>query len=330
MVIRILLIFGSILGLICSTGYADPVSDIQAKLEAQAKARQEQKEKDQRDSKEIQDLIRIEQTKADKAAKDAEKRYLADQKILSENIKSLEQLIRSVGKDEAAEDPEPTPQVEPQISLPQNLTGEESQYIAVRATTNGKRVQWYAVTKGLQVFPSEMLIDSRSTVVSAAKPGKYRLMAYTALGDKPSVAADCVIVVGSGEAPDVDPDPVDPKPIPSPKGFRVIIYVPDQPDRKLSNIYMSEKVRAFLDANCAKGTDGTPEWRVWTPNTIILGKESPTMVELFNQAKVKAASPFKPQILIANDQGGEWFSLPSDIDSFVKLLETKLPKKAVK
>lgn len=100
------------------------------------------------------------------------------------------------------------------LELPQEVTGDVGAFIRVDARTDGKVVYWVALDQGLNVFPNDLLKVPTSTVVTAGKAGKYRIMAYTALGDQPSPPAYCTVVVGQ-------PDP-GPGPGPAPPG-------PDEP-----------------------------------------------------------------------------------------------------
>lgn len=82
----------------------------------------------------------------------------------------------------------------------------------VKANTTGKIVRWKAVDAGLSVIPSELLRDTKTAVVIANKPGRYRLHAVTAEGDIPSAIMEVVIVVGDVPAPGPDPKPPEPVP----------------------------------------------------------------------------------------------------------------------
>lgn len=103
------------------------------------------------------------------------------------------------------------------IQLPSTVKGEPGDFITVKATTNGKIVRWYTPDKGLSVIPSELLRDPKTAIVYSKKPGKYRLLAYTAAGDEPSDLAECVVTIGEpppgpdpGPQPGPEPGPVDP------------------------------------------------------------------------------------------------------------------------
>ena len=108
----------------------------------------------------------------------------------------------------------------PTIGLPVEVKGNPGAFIKVAATTNGHEVRWFAATPGLNVFPGEMLKASRATVVYAAEPGEYTLVAYTALGDMPSDPATVQVIVGTPPPP-VPPTPpippVPPAPLPTPE-----------------------------------------------------------------------------------------------------------------
>ena len=135
----------------------------------------------------------------------------------------------------------------PKVELPPTFTGEPGNFITILPTTNGKTVKYVYLDKGLNVFPSALLANPVATVVTAPK-GKYRLLAYTALGDVPSEPSMTIINVGG--VPDnapfgpfnptpLPPAPVPPTPVPpSPPG--PMPPNPPQPDAlesALQNIY---------------------------------------------------------------------------------------------
>lgn len=101
----------------------------------------------------------------------------------------------------------------PEITLPKEIKGEACDWIVVTAKTGGKKVRWVSMTQGLRIFPTHLLQDSHACVVMASKPGKYRLLAYTAAADEPSDPATCTIVL-EGDAPPVPPGPTPPPPVP--------------------------------------------------------------------------------------------------------------------
>lgn len=101
----------------------------------------------------------------------------------------------------------------PTITLPARVEGAPGAFVKVPATTKGEVVQWVPLTPGLNLFPVDLLKDSRTAIVSAPNPGTYRLLAYTALGNKPSEPAFTDVVIGGGgPAPGPGPTPPDPTP----------------------------------------------------------------------------------------------------------------------
>lgn len=103
-----------------------------------------------------------------------------------------------------------------EIKLPAEVQGTPGQFITIQADTPGKVVRWVAIDGGLSLFPSELLRDSRYAVVTAAANGRYRLLAYTAMGDEPSAPAVVVIVISGGPNPPPGPTPPGPTPPPNP------------------------------------------------------------------------------------------------------------------
>lgn len=135
----------------------------------------------------------------------------------------------------------------PKVELPPTFSGEPGNFITILPTTNGKTVKYVYLDKGLNVFPSALLANPVATVVTAPK-GKYRLLAYTALGDVPSEPSMTIINVGG--VPDnapfgpfnptpLPPAPVPPTPVP-PTPPEPMPPNPPQPDAlesALQNIY---------------------------------------------------------------------------------------------
>jgi hypothetical protein len=98
------------------------------------------------------------------------------------------------------------------ISLPAEVKGEPGDFLKIPATTIGAEVRWYAVDTGLKIFPADQLRDSKTAVAIAIKPGKYRLIAWTAIQGTPTDAAVCVVIIGDAPGPDPPPPPPPPPP----------------------------------------------------------------------------------------------------------------------
>lgn len=92
-----------------------------------------------------------------------------------------------------------------QLSLPAELRGQVAEFVSVIASTEGKVVKFVALDPGLQVFPSALLNNQKATVVTSAKPGKYRLLAYTSVADTPSDPVITTVIIGGTSPP---PSPV--------------------------------------------------------------------------------------------------------------------------
>jgi hypothetical protein len=102
---------------------------------------------------------------------------------------------------------------EPTITVPAETRGTAGKLLVVEAQTGGKVVKWIPRDDGLDVFPAEFLKDSKTFAARAEKPGRYRVLALTALGDVPVYAETTLIF--EGDAP--PPPPPGPKPpIPPP------------------------------------------------------------------------------------------------------------------
>lgn len=93
-------------------------------------------------------------------------------------------------------------QTKPELQLPSKITGQPATMIQIKCETKGEIVKFVSLDKGLELLPAELLIDKKSTVVVAKKPGTFKLLAYTAVENKLSdpVFAD-VIITENGEVP---------------------------------------------------------------------------------------------------------------------------------
>ena len=94
-----------------------------------------------------------------------------------------------------------------QLVVPAEVRGEVAEFVTVIASTEGKVVRYVALDAGLQVFPSSLLANQRATVVTSARPGRYRLLAYTSVADIPTEPVITTVIIG-GSTPPVPP-PID-------------------------------------------------------------------------------------------------------------------------
>ena len=150
----------------------------------------------------------------------------------------------------------------PELVLPAEVAGQPGEFVMVPAKTTGKAVSWKAIDPGLNLFPVILLKDSKTAVVTASRPGRYRLLAVTAAGDEVSPIAETIVVIG--DAPPAPPGPNPPAPTPT-GPFRVIwVYESmDAMTPEVQRVMFSNKVTTYLDAKCEKGRDGIAGWRRW-------------------------------------------------------------------
>jgi hypothetical protein len=92
-----------------------------------------------------------------------------------------------------------------QVKLPAEVRGAPGSYIQVQAVTDCPEVSWYSPTPGLNLFPTALLKDTKTAVVTGAA-GRYKLVAVAAKDSKPSPFVECVVVIGDA-GPDPTPDP---------------------------------------------------------------------------------------------------------------------------
>ena len=85
----------------------------------------------------------------------------------------------------------------PALTLPPEIPGEPVAFVEVRAKTDGKWVRYVTLDAGLAVFPSSLLSDKTVTVVVAAKPGRYRILAYTGNDDGGAEAITTLVIGGA-------------------------------------------------------------------------------------------------------------------------------------
>lgn len=91
----------------------------------------------------------------------------------------------------------------PTLKLPAEVQAKPATITEIKAETTGKVVEWVPLTPGLSVRECEC----GRVLLFAGPPGKYELLAYTALGDVPSKPARVVIVIdGDNPGPPIPPD----------------------------------------------------------------------------------------------------------------------------
>lgn len=218
----------------------------------------------------------------------------------------------------------------PTLELPSEIKGEPGGFVRVAAKTDGKVVQWLPLDAGLAVFPGDLLRDSKTTVVLAQRAGRYRLLAYTAVGDEPSQPVICTVVIGNAPAPGPGPGP-DPGPGPGPTpppapvpipldGLRVLILYESADLAKLPKEQVaamnSAEVRSYLTSKCVKGADNkTSEWRIWDKDVDASAEPAHW------QAALKRPRTAVPWIIISTGKQGFEGPLPTTQADLLALLK---------
>lgn len=139
------------------------------------------------------------------------------------------------------------------VKLPTEVKGDPNTFIIIKSETDCKELRWLVLDSGLSMMPPELLKDSRTAVVIAGRPGRYRVLAYGALKDTASEPAVCVVVLG--EVPPVPPVPPKPDPDDPLLGVLSAAYHADVSDRKAEDI----KQLAAIYRQAAKDTVRRPE-----------------------------------------------------------------------
>ena len=100
------------------------------------------------------------------------------------------------------------------VELPATIRAQVGTFILVKPVRleGGKAVRYFTPDGGLSVFPNELLNDPTATVLVAAREGRYKVFAVTAVADKISPVASTIIIVGDSQPDVVPPDPDKPKP----------------------------------------------------------------------------------------------------------------------
>lgn len=216
-----------------------------------------------------------------------------------------------------------------QVTLPAEVKGAPGAWIIVAPEkVDGGKPRW-RLDPGLQdvrldlLLPPEQLATLRGKVVTASKPGRYRVEAWNAKGDIASEIATCWVVVGE-PGPGPDPKPPDPKP-PDPKppapipadAFRVIMVMEAQSNmtREQINTLGSLKVRDYLDRKCVGGKAG---WRKWDKDVDV--KNEPELWrQLWDVTKPQVSAV--PCVVIVNGTKGQIFPLPANEQALLDLLK---------
>ena len=138
----------------------------------------------------------------------------------------------------------------PVVTVPAEVTGEVGSFVAVRASvTEAKVVKFVPLDSGLNVFPADLLADKTATVVTSARPGKFRILCYSGNADGPSEPVTVTVVIGGGGPPVVDP--VRPTPTPDVvKAEKVaVVVVEESQARTVAQGKVLADLRKWIDGN---------------------------------------------------------------------------------
>lgn len=94
---------------------------------------------------------------------------------------------------------------DPAVHLPAEVKAHAGRPVRLTAEADGKLIRWASASDDADLIPFP---DGRTAIFSAAQPGRYRVLAWTAVGDVPSEAAICTVVVDGPTPP--PPPPNDP------------------------------------------------------------------------------------------------------------------------
>ena len=98
---------------------------------------------------------------------------------------------------------------QPPLTLPLEVKAKPGEFVVIRAKTDCKLVRWVLLDPGISVLPGELLKEQATTVVFGLRPGAYRLLAYSAKDDEPTLPAFCKVTI-EADTPPPPPDPVPP------------------------------------------------------------------------------------------------------------------------
>lgn len=203
----------------------------------------------------------------------------------------------------------------PVVTVPKEIAGDVGDFVAVKAEVqDGKAVKFVPLDSGLKLFPAGLLSDPTATVVTSAKPGRYRILCYSGNADGPSDPVTVTVVIGGAVKPDpVKPDPVKPDESSSPfagDGLRVLIVyekddLPTLPQSQIA-VLTGTELRDYLATRAkdwrAFDKDQTPADAVWAD-------------------AMKRDRKSVPWILVGNGKAGHEGPLPATIADTIALIK---------
>lgn len=138
----------------------------------------------------------------------------------------------------------------PVVTVPAEVKGDVGSFVAVKADVkDGKSVKFVVLDAGLNVFPAGLLADPTATVVTAGKPGKFRILCYSGNADGPSEPVTVTVVIGDGGKDDPKkPDPVKPQPDVAKAEKVAIVVVEESQQRTVKQAEQLTALHKWADA----------------------------------------------------------------------------------
>jgi hypothetical protein len=214
------------------------------------------------------------------------------------------------------------------VTLPAKLEVKDPRLPALLvAQADGVNVVWMAPDPGISVIDGTTLGgDSKRALVFCSQQGTFRVWAVTALKDKVSERAECVVTVGTPpEPPPVPPGPTPPGPNPPvppapAAGLRVLMVyesadVSALPAAQQAVLY-SKSVRDYLRAKCASEPGGWKAFRIYDKDVDLAAESA--------EWKALMARPRKqvPWVVIADGPKVLYEgALPASVDEALSLLK---------
>lgn len=171
-----------------------------------------------------------------------------------------------------------------QLTFPDKIVCNVGQSLPISPTEcKGVSVQYYPLDPQVNasgevqysLFPGGLFADQKITVVTGIKPGVYRVLAYTAVDNKPTPPVEIRVQVGNG-VPPVPPAPVIPvPPAPNNDPFAIAIKsafdgVTAEPDKRRS----AAQIAKFYRKGSELLADATTNSELWSA-LLRLSNEAP-------------------------------------------------------
>lgn len=93
----------------------------------------------------------------------------------------------------------------PAIELPAEVAAKPGRLVTLTAETTGRTVRWAVASDNADLIPFP---GGKTALFCSPTPGRYLVLAWTAIDEEPSEAARCIVVVGE-PSPVPPPEPTD-------------------------------------------------------------------------------------------------------------------------